>query len=466
MSTKKIIFLISIGLLLIALVFGIWKLSNSTTRSKITFTGSLSIWIVGDTTKGYDSLIEWFHSYAPEYKLANIEFKKFGDYATYQKMLLSTLADGNGPDIFVVNAWGDTILRDKIEPIPSEYTHIADFDKRYEDVFLPLIESTGSDSAFQTFIRWVPLGYETLGMFYNKSLLITIPKTWDEVSASYRDGKNPNIFPTNIGMSPRYTPYAIDILAFFLVQAWVDAYGSLQNGSDAFDTYGSYATTPVIGSNGNENSDHSWALDQSLWDLEPTMSDEKLTTLDLFIRWEIAFVIWYPSLVGELEDAKKRAGEKAVKSIILTDRIPQNSNSQNPVNLVRYNYFWLSRSSKNPTIWAKFLDYLLTEDAERRFIASFPLYIPAQRSFYDTAKNTPLSNIFSRTKLDSFIPSTGESLKIFDFGNKIDFEKIFSDNIDRTGKIDINNIIELVGKQIGCEMQVPSKSSNTNGCHQ
>ena len=466
MSTKKIIFLIVSGLLLILLIVGIWKLSNSTWKSRSTFTGSLSIWIVGDTTKGYDSLIEWFRAYAPEYKTAQIEFKKFSDYTNYQKILLSTLADGNGPDIFVVNAWGDAILKDKIEPIPSEYVHISDFDKRFEDVFLPLLESTGSDKTIQTFIRWVPLGYETLGIFYNKSLLINVPKTWTEVSASYTDGNSPNIFPTNIGMSPRYTPNAIDILSLFLIQAWVDTYRSLQQGSNAFDTYGSYATTPVTRGNTHLNSDDSWSLNQKLWDMEQSMSDEKLTTLDLFIRWKIAFVIGYPSLVGELEDAKKRAGDSAINSIVLTDRVPQNSIKENAINLVRYNYFWLSRSSKNATLWTKFLDYLLTEDAEWKFILSFPLYIPAQRSFYDRAKMTSLSNIFSRTKLDSFIPSIGESLKVFDYGNKIDYEKIFSDNIDRTGKIDNNNIIEVVGKQIGCEMQDPSKSSNTDGCHQ
>jgi hypothetical protein len=33
----------------------------------------------------------------------------------------------------------------------------------------------------------------------------------------------------------------------------------------------------------------------------------KLTTLDLFIRGKIAFVVGYPSMISLIEDAKKRA---------------------------------------------------------------------------------------------------------------------------------------------------------------
>ena len=122
--------------------------------TKVTsLSGSLSIWLIGDTTEGYDTLKEGFKTFAPEYKNIDITFRKFSDTASYQKILLSTLADGNGPDIFMVEAGADTILKEKLEPIPSEYIQIGDFEKRFDDLFLPLLESSGSTDAPMIYIR-------------------------------------------------------------------------------------------------------------------------------------------------------------------------------------------------------------------------------------------------------------------------------------------------------------------------
>jgi len=57
---------------------------------------------------------------------------------------LSTLADENGPDIFMLSSGEDAVLSTKIEPIPSSAINIGDFEKEYEDIFTPLIFSTGA----------------------------------------------------------------------------------------------------------------------------------------------------------------------------------------------------------------------------------------------------------------------------------------------------------------------------------
>ena len=53
------------------------------------------------------------------------------------------------------------------------------------------------------------------------------------------------------------------------------------------------------------------------------MDTEKLTTIDLFMRGKIAFVIGYPSLITDIEKAQKRAGAEAVDSLILSEHIPR-----------------------------------------------------------------------------------------------------------------------------------------------
>lgn len=444
MSSSKIIFLSLVGTIIIWILIAFWMLSRNSDSTSTVEKWSLTVWIVWDTTEWYDTLTTGFHEYAPEYKNISITFKKFSDYASYQKILLSTLADQKWPDIFMVDAGADNILRDKVEPIPSEYINTSDFAKRFDDIFLPLLESSGSTKSATTYLRWVPLGYETLGIFYNKSLLVNIPRTWNDISAMYTDGASPDIFPVNIGMTPRYTPYATDIIGLFLLQDGSESYTELWSYEKSIRDYLSYGYSSILWS-------QEWDA-KTLNEMENTLSASKFTTLDLFIRGQIAFVIGYPSMIQELEDAKKRAGTEAINSIVLTEKIPQKSNGSNGTNIAKYRYFWLSKTSQNSLLWAKFLDYLLTEDAEKRFLEAFPLYIPAQRAFYESAQDTVLSNIFSRAKLDSFIPSVNQTLQTFDYGNKIEFEKILWDNIDRNGKIDTNNIIKLFESSIWCEI--------------
>jgi hypothetical protein len=63
----------------------------------------MKIWIQNGTTESYESLITGFKEFAPEYKGTDIIIeKKTTDPIRYRTLLLSTMADGVGPDIFVV----------------------------------------------------------------------------------------------------------------------------------------------------------------------------------------------------------------------------------------------------------------------------------------------------------------------------------------------------------------------------
>jgi ABC-type glycerol-3-phosphate transport system substrate-binding protein len=170
MSQKKIIFFIAIGLL-ICLMGGWFFLLKNQATTQSTLPKNLKIWIKDGITEDYSSLIEGFRSYAPEYAKVNIIFeKKTTDPVLYRTLLLSTMADGNAPDIIMIGAWEDVVLESKIQAIPDTILDISDFDRRYDDLFLPLVFSSGSDNDMQNYIKWIPLGFETLWMFYNNHI--------------------------------------------------------------------------------------------------------------------------------------------------------------------------------------------------------------------------------------------------------------------------------------------------------
>jgi maltose-binding protein MalE len=102
MSSRKIIFFVIVGLVGFILLYGIWNLSQARKTNKAATTETLTLWVVGNTTQQYETLFSGFEIFAPEYKNTSLDIRVFPDYDGYQKVLLSTLAEGNGPDIFMI----------------------------------------------------------------------------------------------------------------------------------------------------------------------------------------------------------------------------------------------------------------------------------------------------------------------------------------------------------------------------
>lgn len=472
MSPRKIIFLIVSSVFIIGSIFWIWWYSKYAENQKKTLINSLSIWVVWGTTEEYRTIFSSIGKYDLNFEKTNFDIRVFPDYAQYQRILLNTLADGNGPDIFMVDQWWDDILSKKVEPIPGSIVNLNNFDKRYDDIFLPLITSTGSKETLETFIQWVPLGYETLGIFYNKSLLRSVPKTWSELSLLYNDGTAPGVFPSNIGLSSRYTPNSIDILSLFLAQWGVTEYTGEQVWT--LQSYLQYATTPIpekdamIEENTNSYDTNSIIIQgntgNTLEGQKTMMDTEKLTTIDLFMRGKIAFVIGYPSLITDIEKAQKRAGAEAVDSLILSEHIPRTSLGDNPVNIARYQYLGISKNSKNAIAAAKLLAYLTTDEALTKTQEVFPRLISPLRAISEKQTNTPLSDIFARVKMDAFLPLQWEKLSVFHFWLRDEYEKLFTDAIDKNNKSDTNSILNDISQSILCELESISSNSLSAKC--
>ncbi len=422
----------------------------------------MTVWVVWGTSEQYKDIFSGFIKNDKTLSKTTINIRVFPDYAQYQQILLSTLADGNGPDIFMVNAWGDDILSEKVEPLPGSIVDLTNFDKRYEDIFLPLLSTTWSKNDLQTSLQWVPIGYETLWIFYNKSLIRAVPKTWSELDLLYTDGTAPWVFPSNLGLSSRYTPNSADILSLFLTQGWAKWYDDQNINTDAANKYLSYWETPISWTSDiTDTTTESWnTLDDMKW----LMDNQKLTTLDLFMRWKIAFVVGFPSMIEDIEKAQKRAGADAVDGLILTAHVPNISLGGKMINTARYNYLGLSKATKNPVIGAKLLWYLMSDEALNKSIIDFPLLISPVKSISDTQTSSALSSVFARVKMDAFLPEIWENIELFHFGLKYQYEKLFTDAIDRWWKMDINNTLQSIWKSIQCQVESTQSDTLSSAC--
>lgn len=445
MSPKKIIFFAILWIIGITILVGAIYLGNAWNK-KIEAPKELKIWISEGKTEDYNEIIEGFKKYAPDYKntLITVE-KKTTDPLRYRTLLLSTMSDNNGPDIFMVWAGSDEVLKSKIEPIPEEYIQIQDFDKRFNDIFLDLTYLTWAEDALTRYYLWVPLGYETMWVFYNKSLVKTMPKTWNELDILYEEMSD--TYPTNLGLTQAYTTNISDIISLFLVQDDIISYRNLGSSEGVFKRYLRYAEQE-----NRVNDDDTYTPRISLSQEVESMEREKLTTLDLFLQGKIAMIYGYPSLIEELEKSQKRTSMIQKNAVVLTEKIPQPSLWRERVNLAKYSYFALSKWAKNQYTGAKFLEYLATEEVMRIYLKHNPYKISAQRAFHESQKNTSLSSSLTRATLWAFIEESWEKLVVFDYWLETDFIRFLDESIDRNKNIDNNNIWSSISTQIFCSL--------------
>lgn len=462
MSKNKIIFLVIIGIIFVALIITITYISRQN-KAQNSNKDTIKIWITDGTTEAYESIIDGFKKYAPKYAKTDFVIEKqFSDADRYRQLLLNVFTEWNGPDIFMLKSGEDEILETKIIPIPDNVIDFSDFDKRYDDIFQDLVYSTGSGKDKETVLKWVPLGYETLGIFYNKSIIREVPKTWNELENLYRTFSSGK-FPTNIGLGPTYTPNMSDILPIWFNEIDVTSYKDVATNKDALGNYIDYSTMEVGGTSNDGTDTVRDNNEKNIANQKTQMIEEKFTTLDLFMQWDIAMIIWYPSLILELENSSKRVGVSSKKDSILTERILQSS-SQSEKNIGRYSYFGISKFTKNWEVSAKFLEYLMTPDAQRLFMKENPYLIPAQIEFYATAESNSLSETIDRAKLGSFIPNSREKISVFQYWLKSRFEQYLRDGIDNPAPPDLEWITKNISKNISCEISLSLWKDEAKDC--
>ena len=187
-SQNKVIFFIIMGILWIGVLYGAWKLSDSrTTASTTNIPKEITIWILWDDTNWYNLISEKFKKKYTEYKNTKITFIKQGSYQSYdeyEKMLLNMLADGNGPDAYAIYANGWSFLESKARAIPSEWINPEIIQNEYDHLFDELIVQNTDKNNPGIFLKWIPLWYESMGVFYNRDIIEKIPDTWDELDSA------------------------------------------------------------------------------------------------------------------------------------------------------------------------------------------------------------------------------------------------------------------------------------------
>jgi len=136
----------------------------------------LNFWGIFTESSQIEPIIKAFEAQNPNIK---IKYKNFGnDYPNYRTEIFNALAQGKGPDIWMVHhTW---VKRDKdfLTPCPLELCNPQNF----KDT---MVKAAVDDSIVDGSIYAMPWSLDTLALFYNKDLfnqahILNPPGTWEE----------------------------------------------------------------------------------------------------------------------------------------------------------------------------------------------------------------------------------------------------------------------------------------------
>jgi len=96
----------------------------------------------------------------------------------YRERLVNAIAQGRGPDIFRFHNTWTMMLKDDLSGVPDSVFNKSEFEKTFYPI---VVKSVRMGNSFYG----VPLGIDTLALFYNEDLFlaggVTVPSTWAEL---------------------------------------------------------------------------------------------------------------------------------------------------------------------------------------------------------------------------------------------------------------------------------------------
>lgn len=167
MFNKKII---SILIILLSLTF----IGAGCKKTEPPLKANLVFWGVFDDSDTFEPLIKDFKKIYPS---VTVEYRK-KTIDDYENDLINALAEGRGPDIFMIhNSWLAK-HKAKLAPMPADLMTV----KQYQDTF---VEVASFDLMDTDGIYALPLYMDTLALFYNKDFfnnngITRPPSTWKE----------------------------------------------------------------------------------------------------------------------------------------------------------------------------------------------------------------------------------------------------------------------------------------------
>lgn len=386
-NKRKLVFVAIIAVCCALVLVGVLMLSGvgkkSAGKGFSPKTKEVVIWTVNMPPTLFEALNKGFNDYVDRSDM-KLRVRDFGSYEDFLDIFPRAVQAGVSPDVVLVpNHGGHVYLDPYIVSLGENIIPLDDFENRFHALFVDELvfeEKQKVDGTNQVVrgIRGIPVGFEPLGIYYNRELMPTTPQFWDDIMDLLSEDAKQNKIPAlSLGYG-RATPVSADMLPFLTMQYKGDQINTYQK-IDSVETRSTLEKLIKYRFEPNNLSQFQDAYANTL------------TNTDLFARGKVATLVGYPSTERDLLLAIKRAKkDKAYESVfeknIRWTTIPQvEEDVKKQINMARYMYFAMTKfgmnrnkekPSNDPVI--KFMQYLATAKAQETFFQNYEYYLPSQ----------------------------------------------------------------------------------------
>lgn len=394
MNNRKLIYavitLVVIFWLVLFLIIS--KVTQNTKTTPYSY-WDFNIWIVWDSETKFTEFLSTFKN--DNRSVSNISYNvtSFKTFKDYSIALKSAIIKWVAPDIFILNNNETSIFEELILEIPNSSINIYNFRKKYKTIFSTdlIIKKWETIS-----LKWIPVWYETLWIFYNKR---------------YR------LKPFNfISMSSLLSAIS-KIEKFWVVPIAIGNWSTILN---AWDILAQFFLLNKINSLEEAKS---WKISETLseffaywsWDNNYNSLIEYWdNNIDLFVDKKVASIIAYPRIIEELKE--KWFSNKFLAAAAFPHYFPGDGYS-----LANYNYFVINKNTKQKEVALIFLQYLNSEKWAQEYLNKFNYYLPAQLKLEEKLKSKKISDFYDNIQLRDFY--SNEPLSSFNKWNKIIYDE-------------------------------------------
>lgn len=164
-------------------IIPIFKSSASLDPNFPTGKVTLQVWGIGDETSAF-AAIQGAYQAQPVSKDVSIQYTKFDSVDAYETALTQALAEGRGPDVFMIK--NDWVPKDVAKTVPAPLTLVTPLmvQQAFPQAVAKDVVLTATDN--NQYVYALPLEFDALALLYNKDLfnahaVVYPPTTWDAV---------------------------------------------------------------------------------------------------------------------------------------------------------------------------------------------------------------------------------------------------------------------------------------------
>ncbi|MBU0705956.1 extracellular solute-binding protein [Patescibacteria group bacterium] len=392
----------------------------------------LDLWIIYDNTDAFREQVQAFQSNFPGVR---VNVKKFTNLPEYEDLVISEIAEGEGPDVFMVhNSWMPKHFK-KLYPLPLDQPIVMNAELFRQTFF----QAAANDLIIDEQVYGMPLSIDNLAVFYNKQHFKDLIATSDKPGALWEEIKEQTTELTKRDNSPERFALsgmalgradnissAVDILYALMLEYGVQFYDEKEERATFATGGGLTGDNPGVQALELFTSFGLPSYRNYSWNEYITGYSPAEKEINPFVRGKVSMIIGYPYLYGEIQTAiqeqQKSGGQHIdIENVGITS-FPQLVSGTEATKRDTYaSYFPLvvARTTDMPAEAWSLVQFLTSSDALQTYhkITNRPT---SRKDMVSEQQTEPLFGTFA------FQAPFAKSFKIYDDAA---YRKVFTDAI-------------------------------------